>query len=62
MVAVKMVGVGVASTLIGLVPVLILPASWIIDRQRISTRAWIGAIIAVVGIAMLAMGSGPPER
>lgn len=62
MVAVKMVGVGVASTLIGLVPVLILPASWIIDRQRISTRAWIGAIIAVVGIALLAMGSGPPER
>lgn len=62
MVAVKMVGVGVASTLIGLVPVLILPASWIIDRQRISTRAWIGAIIAVAGIAMLAMGSGSEGR
>lgn len=58
MVAVKMVGVGVASTLIGLVPVLILPASWFIDRQRISTRSWIGAIIAVAGIALLAMGSG----
>jgi drug/metabolite transporter (DMT)-like permease len=42
--------------------VLILPASLIIDRQRISTRAWIGAIIAVAGIAMLAMGSGSEGR
>ena len=57
MLAVEKVPVGVAATLIGLVPVLILPASRIIDRERISTRALVGAIIAVAGIAVLAMGA-----
>lgn len=57
MLAVEKVPVGVAATLIGLVPVLILPASRIIDGERITTRALIGAIIAVAGIAVLAMGA-----
>jgi drug/metabolite transporter (DMT)-like permease len=56
------VPVGVAATLIGLVPVLILPATRIIDGERIPARAWIGAIIAVAGIAVLSMGaSAPPD-
>lgn len=61
MLAVEKVPVGVAATLIGLVPVLILPASRIIDGERISTRALVGAIIAVLGIAILAMGAPAPE-
>lgn len=57
------VPVGVAATLIGLVPVLILPATRWIDGERISTRAWTGAIIAVAGIAILSFGaSTPPEH
>lgn len=57
MLAVEKVPVGVAATLIGLVPVLILPASRIIDGERITTRALVGAVIAVAGIAVLAMGA-----
>jgi len=61
MVATKNVPAGVAATLIGLVPVLILPATRIVDGERISTRAWIGAIIAVAGIAVLSLGTAPEE-
>jgi drug/metabolite transporter (DMT)-like permease len=57
------VPVGVAATLIGLVPVLILPATRVIDGERITVRAWTGAIIAVAGIVVLSMGaSAPPEK
>ena len=56
------VPVGIAATLIGLVPVLILPATRIIDGERISARAWTGAIIAVAGIAVLSMGASTPEE
>ncbi len=56
------VPVGVAATLIGLVPVLILPATRIIDGERISVRAITGALIAVAGIAILSMGASSPEE
>jgi len=56
MLAVEKIPVGVAATLIGLVPVFIIPASRLIDKQHISTRSWIGAMIAVMGIAVLALG------
>lgn len=61
MLAVEKVPVGVAATLIGLVPVLILPASRIIDGERISPRALAGALIAVAGIAVLALGTSAAE-
>ena len=61
MVATKNVPAGVAATLIGLVPVLILPATRIIDGERIPPRSWIGAIIAVIGIAVLSLGTHAPE-
>ena len=57
MLATKHVAAGVAATLIGLVPVLILPATRLIDGERISARAWVGSIIAVVGIAVLSFGA-----
>jgi drug/metabolite transporter (DMT)-like permease len=56
------VPVGVAATLIGLVPVLILPATRIIDGERITVRAWTGALIAVAGIAVLSMGASEPTK
>ncbi len=61
MVATKNVPAGVAATLIGLVPVLILPATRLVDGERISTRAWIGAVIAVAGIAVLSLGTHATE-
>jgi drug/metabolite transporter (DMT)-like permease len=57
------VPVGVAATLIGLVPVLILPATRMIDGERITVRACTGAVIAVAGIVVLSMGaSAPPDK
>jgi drug/metabolite transporter (DMT)-like permease len=59
MVSLANVPVGVAATLIGLVPVLILPASRIVHGDPISPRAAIGAVIAFSGIAIL--GLAPAE-
>ena len=57
MLATAKVPVGVAATLIGLVPVLILPATRVIDGEAISPRALAGALLAVVGIAVLSWGA-----
>jgi drug/metabolite transporter (DMT)-like permease len=42
--------------------VLILPATRIIDGERITVRAWTGALIAVAGIAVLSMGASEPTK
>ncbi len=55
MVAVDRLPVGIAATLTQLVPVFILPVSRVLYKEPISTRALVGAIIAVVGVAVLAM-------
>ena len=44
---------GVAQTLISLMPVMIIPVVWVLYRQRTSWRGIVGAIVAVVGVAML---------
>jgi len=56
LVAIEHVPLGVATTLMGLVPVLILPVTRLLHKERISTRAVLGAIIAVAGIALLTAG------
>ena len=45
--------VGVASTLMATVPVIMLPIGKIIFKDKITTRGVIGAVIAVAGIAIL---------
>lgn len=45
--------VGVAQTLMSLMPVMIIPVVWLLFRQRTSWRGVVGAIIAVVGVAVL---------
>ena len=52
-VAVKYAQVGVAATIISIVPVLIIPFMIILYRKRISLRAVIGATAAVAGVALL---------
>ncbi|MFM1830880.1 MAG: hypothetical protein RLZZ558_1220 [Planctomycetota bacterium] len=59
LVAIEHVPLGVATTLMGLVPVLILPVTRLLHRERISTRAVLGAMIAVAGIALLTAGARP---
>jgi drug/metabolite transporter (DMT)-like permease len=59
LVAIEHVPLGVATTLMGLVPVLILPVSRMLHKERISTRAVLGAIMAVAGLALLTAGARP---
>ena len=53
MVAVTYASAGVAQTLMSLMPVLIIPIVWILYKQRTSLRGIIGAVIAVIGVAIL---------
>jgi drug/metabolite transporter (DMT)-like permease len=53
LVAVKYAHAGVAATLMGLVPVLILVPSVWLGRERLTARAVIGAVVAVAGSALL---------
>lgn len=53
MVAVTYTQTGVAQTLMSLMPVLIIPIVWIRYKQRTSWRGGLGAMIAVIGVALL---------
>ncbi len=53
MVAVTYTETGIAQTLMSLMPVLIIPTVWIVYRQRTSWRGIVGAVVAVVGVAIL---------
>ncbi len=58
LVAVEHAPVGIATTLMALTPVFILPFSFWIERERISPRAVIGALVSVAGVAMLMLDAG----
>jgi drug/metabolite transporter (DMT)-like permease len=45
--------IGVASTLMSLTPVLLLPVSYLLFKERISIRAIIGTVIALLGVILL---------
>jgi drug/metabolite transporter (DMT)-like permease len=51
--AIKHTETGVASTIMALVPVLIIPSSVVILRERVTVKEVIGALIAVAGTALL---------
>lgn len=51
--AVQFTTTGVASTLMGIVPVLIIAPSIIIFKERISPKEIIGAIVTVIGVSLL---------
>jgi len=53
MVAITYAATGVASTLMSLMPVLVIPYLWILFRERTNWRGILGAMIAVVGVALL---------
>lgn len=46
---------GVVTTILATMPVLIFPFSVILHREKVSVRAVVGAIFAVIGIAMLVL-------
>jgi drug/metabolite transporter (DMT)-like permease len=51
--AIQLTHVGIASTLMSLSPVLLLPLVHWIFKERISQRAIVGTVVAVVGVAMI---------
>lgn len=53
MVAVANAQAGVAQTLMSLMPVFIIPLIWIIYREKTSWRGILGAVVAVIGVAIL---------
>jgi drug/metabolite transporter (DMT)-like permease len=53
MVAIANAPAGVAQTLMSLMPVFIIPVIWIIYREKTSWQGILGAIVAVVGVALL---------
>ena len=53
LVAVQAAPVGVASTLMSLPPVFLLPISHVVFGERIGARAVIGTLIAIAGVAIL---------
>lgn len=53
MVAIRFAPIGIASTIMALMPITILPMTAIVYREKISLRAVIGAIIACIGVAII---------
>jgi drug/metabolite transporter (DMT)-like permease len=45
--------VGIASALMALVPVLLLPLTWLVYRERVSARALWGTLAAFAGVVVL---------
>lgn len=45
--------VGIAQTLMSLMPVMIIPVVWLLFRQRTTWQGIVGAIVAVLGVAIL---------
>lgn len=53
MVAVTYTQAGIAQTLMSLMPVLIIPVVWVLYGQKTSLRGMVGAVVAVIGVAIL---------
>ena len=53
MVAISYTLTGVASTLMSLMPVMVIPLVWVLYKQRTNWQGIAGAVIAVVGVAIL---------
>lgn len=51
--AVQHIGIGVASTLMALPPVLILPISYFVFKERFGWQAIAGTLVAMAGVALL---------
>jgi len=47
--------VGIVSTLSSMTPIVILPMVWARSRQRPAAAAWAGAVIAIIGTALISL-------
>jgi drug/metabolite transporter (DMT)-like permease len=53
MVAISYTQVGIAMTLMSLMPVMIIPVVWVLYREKTNWRGIAGAIVAVIGVAII---------
>jgi drug/metabolite transporter (DMT)-like permease len=53
LVAVQLTRVGIASTLLALPPVLLIPISYVLFKERVSKRGIVGTILAFAGVAII---------
>ena len=53
LVAIKLIHVGIATTIMATTPIVILPMVIWGHKEKVSWKAAIGAVIAVIGIAIL---------
>jgi drug/metabolite transporter (DMT)-like permease len=53
MVAVSYALAGIAATLMSLMPIMIIPIVWLLYRQGTNWRGIIGAVIAIIGVAVI---------
>ncbi|MFC1734024.1 DMT family transporter [candidate division KSB1 bacterium] len=53
LISIQLIATGVASTIMAIVPVLIIAPSLIIFKQKITLKEIIGAVISVIGVAVL---------
>jgi len=53
LVAIQHTSVGIASTLMSLPPIFLLPVGMIIFKERIGWRAVVGTVLAISGVAVL---------
>ena len=51
--ALQQTEVGIASTLIALPPVFLLPISWLVFKEKFDWGAVLGTLVAMVGVALL---------
>jgi drug/metabolite transporter (DMT)-like permease len=56
LVAVSLIETGIAATLNATTPVLIIPTVILVYREKVTFRAVLGAIVAVIGVALLFLG------
>jgi drug/metabolite transporter (DMT)-like permease len=53
MVAISYTEVGIAMTLMSLMPVMIIPVVWVLYREKTNWRGIAGAVVAVIGVAII---------
>lgn len=53
LVAIQQARVGIASTLMALSPIILLPLSYLIYKERITLRSTIGTVVALTGVALI---------
>ena len=51
--AIQHVELGIASTLIALTPVIILPISYFVFKEKVGWQAIVGTLLAIAGVAIL---------